>query len=223
MPARAPRPAIVAGTAHVAEVQAAPDPEDIPVPAMPGDGAPVGPPDGGPALGGCPPPPPNQALVIDVQQRRPAAVSHRLKDGRDPWWRGEWTDQENRSFLARVRRFQGKPPGPCPWGMLAKTFKTRVGYQCRNHYWAMVEAGVTMPFVLPAPSKRPFKARKRTATALPAPRKSAFNARKSRATEVTDEAEETALQEEGNTGASEEGPPSILTNSGGRLLALPGL
>jgi len=47
------------------------------------------------------------ALVIDVQQSRPATFHHRLQDARDPWWRGEWTDQENRSFLARVRRFQG--------------------------------------------------------------------------------------------------------------------
>jgi len=176
-----------------------------------------------PPSAGAPPSPPKQALVIDVQQSRPAAFYHRLKDGRDPWWRGEWTDQENRSDLARVRRFQGKPPVPCPWGMFAKTFKTRVGYQCRNLHWAMVEACVTMPFVLPAPSRRPFKARKRKATVLPASRKKAFNARQSKATEVKDEAEAAARQEEGNTGASEEDPPSILTNSGGRLLALPGL
>jgi len=165
----------------------------------------------------------SQALVIDVQQSRPEALFHGLKDGRDSWWRGEWTNQKNRSFLARIRRFKAKPPVPCPGGMFAKTFKTRVGYQCRNHSWAMLKACVTMPFVLPAPSKRPFKSRKRKATVLPAPRKKAFNAPKSKATEVTDEAEETDLQEEGNTGASEEDPLSILTNSGGRILALPGL
>jgi len=69
--------------------------------------------------------------------------------------------------------------------MFAKTFKTRVGYQCRNHYWAMVAAGVTMPFVLPAPRKVAYKPRKR------------------KATDMTDEEEETAMQE-GNTAAAEE-------------------
>jgi len=112
---------------------------------------------------------------------------------------------------------------PCPGGMFTKTFKTRVVYQCRNHSWAMVEACVTVPFVLPAPSKRPFKARQRKATVLPAPRRKAFNAPRSKATEVTDEAGETALQGEGNTGVSEGDPSSTLTNSGGRLLALSGL
>jgi len=107
--------------------------------------------------------------------------------------------------------------------MFAKTFKPRVVYQRRNHSRAMVEACVTVTFVLPAPSKRPFKRRQRKATVLPAPRKKAFSAPRSKATEVTDEAGETALQEEGNTGVSEGDPPSTLTNSGGRLLAQPGL
>jgi len=82
---------------------------------------------------------------------------------------------------------------PCPGGMFAKTFKTRVVYQCCNHSRAMVEACVTVPFVLPTPSKRPFKARQRKATVLPVPRKIVFNAPRSKATEVTDEAGETAL------------------------------
>jgi len=106
--------------------------------------------------------------------------------------------------------------------MFAKTFKTLAVYQCGNHSWAMVEACVTVPFVLPAPSKRPFKARQRKATVLPAPRKKAFNAARSKATEVTDEAGETALQEERDTGVSDGDSPSTLTNSGGRLLGLPG-
>jgi len=210
LPARAPRPATAVRIDRVAEEQASPDAEDIPVPAGPGG---LG---GHTALGECPPAPfpgllcgrgplsENRALYDGLQQTQPTASYCRLKDGGEPWWRGDWTDHEHKCFLARLRRFQRKPPVPFPWGMFAKTFKIRTGYHYRNHHLDMVKAGVTMPFVLPDPHERPFKARKRKATLLPVPGKNASRDRKSKATEVTDEAEETALQEKGSKGASEE-------------------
>jgi len=146
----------------------------------------------------------NRALYDGLQQTQPAASYCRLKDGGEPWWRSYWTDHERKCLPARLRRFQCKPPVPFPWGMFANTFKTRTGYHYRNHYLDIVKAGVTMPFVLPAPHKRPLRARKRKATLLPVPRKRASRDRKSKATEVADEAEETALQEEKSKGASEE-------------------
>jgi len=145
-----------------------------------------------------------RALYDGLQQTQPAASYCRLKDCGEPWWRGDWTDHEHKCFLARLRRFQRKPPVPFPWGIFAKTLKTRIGYHHRIHYLDMVKAGVTMPFVLPAPHKRPLKARKRKATLLPVPRNTTSRDRKSKATEVTDEAEETALQDEASKGASEE-------------------